>query len=47
MTIKKLTAIAAAGAVLLAGAIGISMRLTTPHEMEMAVPEKNETFLPP
>ena len=42
MTIKKLTAIAAAGAVLLAGAIGISMRLTSPHEMEMAVSEKNE-----
>ena len=45
MTIKKLTAIAAAGAVLLAGAIGISMRLTTPHEMEMAVPEKNENII--
>ena len=44
MTIKKLTAIAAAGAVLLAGAIGISMRLTSPHEMEMAVPEKNENI---
>ena len=45
MTIKKLTAIAAAGAVLLAGAIGISMRLTSPHEMEMAVPEKNENII--
>ena len=40
MTIKKLTVIAAAGAVLLAGAIGISMNLTSPHEVEMEVPEK-------
>jgi len=39
MTIKKLTVIAAAGAVLLAGAIGISMRLTSPDEMAMEVPE--------
>ena len=39
MTIKKLTVIAAAGAVLLAGAIGISMKLTSPHEMAMEVPE--------
>lgn len=39
MTIKKLTVIAAAGAVLLAGAIGISMKLTSPHEMELEVPE--------
>ena len=40
MTIKKLTVIAVAGAALLAGAIGISMSLTTPHEMEMEVSEK-------
>ena len=39
MTIKKLTAIAAAGAVLLAGAIGLSMSLTSRHEVEMEVPE--------
>ena len=39
MTIKKLTVIAAAGAVLLAGAIGLSMNLTSQHEMEMEVPE--------
>lgn len=39
MTIKKLTVIAAAGAVLLAGAIGISMKLTSPHEVAMEVPE--------
>ena len=39
MTIKKLTVIAAAGAVLLAGALGISMSLTSPNEMEMEVPE--------
>ena len=39
MTIKKLTVIAVAGAALLAGAIGISMRLTSPNEMEMEVPE--------
>lgn len=39
MTFKKLTVIAAAGAVLLAGAIGISMKLTSPDEMEMEVPE--------
>ncbi len=39
MTIKKFTVIAAAGAALLAGAIGISMRLTSPNEMEMEVPE--------
>ena len=39
MTIKKLTVIASAGAVLLAGAIGISMRLTSPDEMAMEVPE--------
>ena len=38
MTIKKLTVIAAAGAVLLAGAIGISMKLTSPDAMEMEVP---------
>ena len=37
MTIKKLTVIAAAGAALLAGAIGISMSLTSPREMEMEV----------
>lgn len=37
MTIKKLTVIAAAGAALLAGAIGISMSLISPHEMEMEV----------
>ena len=45
MTIKKLTVIAAAGAVLLAGAIGLSMNLTNPHEVEMAVPEKNENII--
>lgn len=39
MTIKKLTVIAVAGAALLAGAIGISMSLTDPHEMEMQVSE--------
>ena len=39
MTIKKLTVIAAAGAVLLAGAIGLSMNLTSQHEVEMEVPE--------
>ena len=39
MTIKKLTVFAAAGAVLLAGALGISMSLTSPNEMEMEVPE--------
>ena len=39
MTFKKLTVIAAAGAVLLAGAIGISMKLTSPDAMEMEVPE--------
>ena len=39
MTIKKLTVIAAAGAVLLAGAIGLSMNLTSRHEVEMEVPE--------
>ena len=39
MTIKKLTVIAAAGAALLAGAIGISMSLTSPREMEMEVSE--------
>lgn len=39
MTIKKFTVIAAAGAVLLAGAIGLSMRLTSQNEMEMEVPE--------
>ena len=37
MTIKKLTVIAAAGAALLAGAIGISMSLISPREMEMEV----------
>lgn len=37
MTIKKLTVIAVAGAALLAGAIGISMSLTSPREMEMEV----------
>lgn len=40
MTIKKLTVIAVAGAALLAGAIGISMRLTSLHEMEMEVSER-------
>lgn len=44
MTIKKLTVIAAAGAVLLAGAIGISMSLTSPREIEMEVPEKGESI---
>ena len=44
MTIKKLTVIAAAGAVLLAGAIGISMSLTSPHEVEMEVPEKGVEY---
>ncbi len=39
MTIKKLTVIAAAGAVLLAGAIGLSMSLTSRNEVEMKVPE--------
>ena len=39
MTIKKLTVIAAAGAVLLAGAIGLSMNLISQHEMEMEVQE--------
>lgn len=39
MTIKKLTAIAVAGGVLLAGAIGISMRLTSQNEIELEVPE--------
>ncbi|WP_458408436.1 copper amine oxidase N-terminal domain-containing protein [Anaerotignum sp.] len=39
MTIKKLTVIAVAGAALLAGAIGISMRLTSLNEIEMEVPE--------
>ena len=39
MTIKKLTAIAVAGAALLAGAIGISMCLTSLNEIEMEVPE--------
>ena len=39
MTIKKLTVIAAAGAALLAGAIGLSMSLTSQHEMEMEVSE--------
>ncbi len=42
MTIKKLTVIAAAGAVLLAGAIGLSMNLTSQHEVEMKVPESSE-----
>lgn len=39
MTIKKVTIIAIAGAVLLSGAIGIAMRLTRPAEMELDVPE--------
>ena len=39
MTIKKLTVIAAAGAVLLAGALGISMKLTSQSAMEIEVPE--------
>ncbi|MBO5329540.1 MAG: copper amine oxidase N-terminal domain-containing protein [Anaerotignum sp.] len=39
MTIKKLTVIAVAGAALLAGAIGISMRLTSLNEIEMEVLE--------
>lgn len=39
MTIKKLTVIAAAGAVLLAGALGISMSLTSRPEMELEVSE--------
>ncbi|WP_405728038.1 copper amine oxidase N-terminal domain-containing protein [Anaerotignum sp.] len=43
MTIKKLTVIAAAGAVLLAGAIGLSMSLTSQHEMEMEVSESPVT----
>ena len=42
MTIKKLTVIAAAGAILLAGAIGLSMNLTNPNEMEMEVPETHQ-----
>lgn len=42
MTIKKLTVIAAAGTVLLAGAIGISMRLTSPDEMEMNISETEQ-----
>ena len=39
MTIKKMTVIAVAGAALLAGALGISMKLTSPNEIEMEVPE--------
>lgn len=41
MTIKKLTIIAAASAVLLAGALTVSMELTKPHEMELEVSEQN------
>ncbi len=39
MTVKKVTIIAAAGALLLAGAIGISIKLTQPQAMEMEVAE--------
>ncbi len=42
MTIKKFTVIAVAGAALLAGALGISMKLTQPHEMEMEVAEQTD-----
>ena len=35
MTIKKLTGIMAAGAILLAGAIGVAMQLTDPDKMEI------------
>lgn len=42
MTIKKFAIIAAAGALLLAGAIGISMQLTRPQEMELAVDAAQE-----
>lgn len=44
MTIKKLTVIAAAGAVLLAGAIGLSMNLISQHEVEMEVPETSTEY---
>jgi len=44
MTIKKLTVIAVAGAALLAGAIGLSMNLTSPHEVEMEVPETTQNL---
>lgn len=39
MTLKKVSIIAIAGAVLLAGAIGIAVSLTRPDEMEIEVPE--------
>lgn len=39
MTFKKVSVIAVAGAVLLAGAIGIAINLTSPNEMEIEVPE--------
>lgn len=39
MTLKKVSIIAIAGAVLLAGAIGIAASLTKPDEMEIEVPE--------
>lgn len=42
MTIKKFVVIVAAGALLLAGAIGISMRLTQPQAMELAVDAAEE-----
>lgn len=42
MTIKKLTAIAVGGALLLAGAIGISIELTRPQEMALAVDAAQE-----
>lgn len=41
MTIKKLTVIATAAAVLLAGAIAVSMELTKPNEMELEVAEQH------
>lgn len=42
MTIKKLAAIAVGGALLLAGAIGISIKLTRPQEMALAVDAAQE-----
>jgi len=39
MTLKKVSIITMAGAVLLAGAIGIAVSLTSPDEMEIEVPE--------
>lgn len=42
MTLKKLTVIAIAAAVMITGAIGIAIRLTAPAEMEMKVTEHTE-----